>query len=99
MRAEADLELAGLLERHVDHAAGDDRGAVGGRHDVRRCDERAGALEGAVDEEVGDVRILARRGVLAADDGLGGSAHAEPDHQRRDEGPKLWHVGSNDPRA
>ena len=100
VRSDADLDqLPGLAERHVGNAARHDRRAVRGGDDVRGRDERAGALEGTVDEDVRDEGILAGRRVLAADDGLGGSAHAEPDHQCREEGPKHWHVGSNDPRA
>jgi hypothetical protein len=67
--------------------------------DVGRRDERAGALEGTVDEDVGDVGILARLRVVTADDGLRRGGEARRDGERREKGAKQWHGGSNDTRA
>ena len=79
------LALAGLVgaDAHVDErrgpaGGGADRGAgdraavPGGEHVVGR-DERAGAQERRAEGDLGDRRVGARRGVVAADDGERGS--------------------------
>jgi hypothetical protein len=71
--ADAELDqLTGLADRHIRDAAWGERGAVSRGDHMPRRDQGPGALEGAIDDDVRDVRIFARTGVVAADDRLGG---------------------------
>jgi len=66
---------------------------------VRRRDERARALERAVDDDVCDVRVLARRGVMAAHHGMGRRGEAESQAEDREKCSKQSHASRNEMRS